>query len=167
MYGDLEIYIFLCPPEKVIWSGVSGSTLNLMSWACKGYTSTPQIPILGLDDKTGEKKNPQLDAKRTSETNLKTLDRVRAPSTQNPRATVTHLIHVRSTSFTKQSFGVGSCNFKNGLPIHTTDPTKFSGCHTNHFQGTMATPSKMKIGRIGLDEVFLHGVFLQLWHNHL
>ena len=98
------------------------------------------------------KKNPQLDAKRTSETNLKTLDRVRAPSTQNPRATVTHLIHVRSTSFTIQSFGVGSCNFKNGLPIHTTDPTKFSGCHTNYCQCTVATPFKMKIGRIGLDE---------------
>ena len=44
MYGDLEIYVFSCPPEKnVIWSGVSGSTLNLMPWACKGYTSTSKI----------------------------------------------------------------------------------------------------------------------------
>ena len=44
MYGDLEIYVFSCSPEKkVIWLGVSGSTLNLMSWACKGYTSTPEI----------------------------------------------------------------------------------------------------------------------------
>ena len=98
------------------------------------------------------KRNPQLDAKRTSETNLKTLDRVRALSTKNPRATVTHLFHVRSTSFTIQSFGVGSCNVQNGLPIHTTDPTKFSGCHTNYCRCTVATPSKMKIGRIGLDE---------------
>ena len=29
--------------QKVIWLGVSGSTLNLMSWACKGYTSTSDI----------------------------------------------------------------------------------------------------------------------------
>ena len=44
MYGDREIYILSCPPEKkVIWLGVSGSTLNLMSWACKGYTSTSEI----------------------------------------------------------------------------------------------------------------------------
>ena len=44
MYGDLEVYMFLCPPDKkLIWLGVSGSTLNLMSWACKGYTSTSEI----------------------------------------------------------------------------------------------------------------------------
>ena len=44
MYGDLKIYVFLCPPEKkVILLGVNGSTLNLMSWACKGYTSTSEI----------------------------------------------------------------------------------------------------------------------------
>ena len=44
MYGDLEIYVFPCPPEKkVIWLGVSGLMLNLMSWACKGYTSTSEI----------------------------------------------------------------------------------------------------------------------------
>ena len=29
--------------QKVIWLGVSGSMLNLMSWACKGYTSTSEI----------------------------------------------------------------------------------------------------------------------------
>ena len=37
MYGDIEIYVFTCP------SGVSGLTLNLMPWACKGYTSTSEI----------------------------------------------------------------------------------------------------------------------------
>ena len=29
--------------QKVIWLGVSGSTLNLMSWACKGHMSTSEI----------------------------------------------------------------------------------------------------------------------------
>ena len=29
--------------QKVIWLGVSGLTLNLMSCACKGYTSTSEI----------------------------------------------------------------------------------------------------------------------------
>ena len=29
--------------QMIIWLGVSGSTLNLMSWACKGYTSTSEI----------------------------------------------------------------------------------------------------------------------------
>ena len=29
--------------QKVIWLGVSEFTLNLMSWACKGYTSTLEI----------------------------------------------------------------------------------------------------------------------------
>ena len=29
--------------QKIIWLGVSGLTLNLMSWACKGYTSTSKI----------------------------------------------------------------------------------------------------------------------------
>ena len=44
MYGDLEICAFSCPPDrKVIWLGVSGLTLNLMSWACKEYTSTSEI----------------------------------------------------------------------------------------------------------------------------
>ena len=44
MYGDLEIYlVFVSARKKVIWLGVSGSTLNLMSWACKGYTSTSEI----------------------------------------------------------------------------------------------------------------------------
>ena len=44
MYGDLEIYdFFVSARQKVIWLGVSRSTLNLMSWACKGYTSTSEI----------------------------------------------------------------------------------------------------------------------------
>ena len=44
MYGDLEIYGFFVPArQKVIWLGVSGLTLNLMSWACKGYTSSSKI----------------------------------------------------------------------------------------------------------------------------
>ena len=29
--------------QEVIWLGVSGLTLNLMSWACKGYTSMSEI----------------------------------------------------------------------------------------------------------------------------
>ena len=44
MYGDLGIYgFFVSARQKVIWLGVSGLTLNLMSWACKGYTSTSEI----------------------------------------------------------------------------------------------------------------------------
>ena len=44
MHGDLEIYVFLVSArQKVIWLGVSGSMLNLMSWACKGYTYTLEI----------------------------------------------------------------------------------------------------------------------------
>ena len=44
MYGDLEIYIFFVSArQKVIWLGVSGLTLNLMSWAYKGNTSTSEI----------------------------------------------------------------------------------------------------------------------------
>ena len=44
MYGDLESYVlFVSARKKVIWLGVSESTLNLMSWACKGYTSTSEI----------------------------------------------------------------------------------------------------------------------------
>ena len=44
MYGDLEIYVFFVSArQKVIWLGVSGLTLNLMSWACKGCTSTSEI----------------------------------------------------------------------------------------------------------------------------
>ena len=41
MYGDLEIY--MSARKKVIWLGVSGLTLNVMSCACKGYTSTSEI----------------------------------------------------------------------------------------------------------------------------
>ena len=29
--------------QKLNWLGVSGLTLNLMSWACKGYMSTSEI----------------------------------------------------------------------------------------------------------------------------
>ena len=29
--------------QKVIWLGVGGLTLNLMSWACKGYMSASEI----------------------------------------------------------------------------------------------------------------------------
>ena len=44
MYGDLEIYGgFLSARQKAIWLGVSGLTLNLMSWVCKGHTSTAEI----------------------------------------------------------------------------------------------------------------------------
>ena len=44
MYGDLEIYVFFVfVRQKVISLSVSGLTLNLMSWACKGYTSTSEI----------------------------------------------------------------------------------------------------------------------------
>ena len=44
MYGDLEIFVFFVSArQKVILLGVSGLTLNLMSWACQGYTSTSEI----------------------------------------------------------------------------------------------------------------------------
>ena len=44
MYCDLEIYVFFVSSrQKVIWLGVSGLTLNLMSLACKGYTATSEI----------------------------------------------------------------------------------------------------------------------------
>ena len=45
MYGDLEIYVFFVSARqtKVIRLGVSGLALNLVSWACKGYTSTSEI----------------------------------------------------------------------------------------------------------------------------
>ena len=36
-------FIFVSARHKVIWLGVSGLALNLMSWACKGYTSTSEI----------------------------------------------------------------------------------------------------------------------------
>ena len=44
MYVDLEIYVFFVSArQKVIWPGLSGLMLNLMSWACKGYMSTSEI----------------------------------------------------------------------------------------------------------------------------
>ena len=36
-------FFFVSARQKVIWFGVSGLTLNLMSWACKGYTSISEI----------------------------------------------------------------------------------------------------------------------------
>ena len=51
MYWDLEITFFVSAIQKVIWLGVSGLTLNLMSWACKGYTSTSEIETFGSNVK--------------------------------------------------------------------------------------------------------------------
>ena len=52
MYGDLEIYVFVVSArQKVIWLGVSGLTLNLILWACKGYTSTSEIDIFDINVK--------------------------------------------------------------------------------------------------------------------
>ena len=39
----LKFIFFVSARQKVIWLGVSGLTLNLMSWACKGYTSISEI----------------------------------------------------------------------------------------------------------------------------
>ena len=41
--GILKFTFFVSARQKVIWLGVSGLTLNLMSLACKGYTSTSEI----------------------------------------------------------------------------------------------------------------------------
>ena len=41
--GILKFIFFVSARQKVIWLGVSGLALNLMSWACKGYTSTSEI----------------------------------------------------------------------------------------------------------------------------
>ena len=41
--GILKLRFFVSARQKVFCLGVSGSTLNLMSWACKGYTSTSEI----------------------------------------------------------------------------------------------------------------------------
>ena len=43
--GILKFAFFRGRQKKVMWLGVSGSTLNLISWACKGYTSTSEIKI--------------------------------------------------------------------------------------------------------------------------
>ena len=40
-----KLTFFRIRQKKRNWLGVSGSTLNLMSWACKGYTSTFEIKI--------------------------------------------------------------------------------------------------------------------------
>ena len=39
----LKFTFFVSARQKVIWLGVSGLTLNLMTWACKGYMSTSEI----------------------------------------------------------------------------------------------------------------------------
>ena len=36
-------FFFVSARQKVIWLGVSGLTLNLMSWTCKAYTSILKI----------------------------------------------------------------------------------------------------------------------------
>ena len=41
--GILKFTFFVSARQKVIWLGVSGLTLNLMSWACKGYRSKSEI----------------------------------------------------------------------------------------------------------------------------
>ena len=41
--GILKFTFFVSARQKVIWLGGSGLTLNFMSWACKGYTSTSEI----------------------------------------------------------------------------------------------------------------------------
>ena len=52
MYGDLEIIVFFMSARQiVIWLGVTGLTLNLMSWACKGYTSSSEIKMFDANVK--------------------------------------------------------------------------------------------------------------------
>ena len=41
--GILKFTFFMSARQKVIQLGVSGLTLNLMSLACKGYTTTSEI----------------------------------------------------------------------------------------------------------------------------
>ena len=61
MYRDLEIYVFFVSARhKVIWLGINGLTLNLMSWACKGYTSTSEIKTFD----SNVKQNVLIDEKR-------------------------------------------------------------------------------------------------------
>ena len=43
--GILKFTFFVSARQKVIWLSVSGLTLNLMSWACKGYTPTSEMEI--------------------------------------------------------------------------------------------------------------------------
>ena len=38
--GRLKFTFFVSARQQVIWLGVSGLTLNLISWACKEYTPT-------------------------------------------------------------------------------------------------------------------------------
>ena len=41
--GILKFTFFVSTRQKVIWLGDRGLTLNLMSLACKGYTTTSEI----------------------------------------------------------------------------------------------------------------------------
>ena len=49
--GILKVMGFVSTRQKIIWLGVSGLTLNLMSWACKGYTSASEIKTFGFNVK--------------------------------------------------------------------------------------------------------------------
>ena len=51
--GILKFTFFVSARQKVIWLGVSGLTLNLMSWACKGYT--PALKIQNFDSNVKQK----------------------------------------------------------------------------------------------------------------
>ena len=44
-------FFFVSARQKVIWSRVSGLTLNLMSWARKGYMTTSEIETFDSDVK--------------------------------------------------------------------------------------------------------------------
>ena len=49
--GILKFMGFCVHQNKVIWVGVSGLTLDLMLWACKGYTSASEIKTFGSNVK--------------------------------------------------------------------------------------------------------------------
>ena len=41
--GILKLIFFVSARQNLIWLGVSESTLNLISWACKECSSTSEI----------------------------------------------------------------------------------------------------------------------------
>ena len=49
--GILKFMGFVSIRQKVIWLGVSGLTLNLMSRACKGYPSASEMKTFGSNVK--------------------------------------------------------------------------------------------------------------------
>ena len=51
MYGNIEIRFLVSARRKIIWLGVSGLTLNLMSWACKGCTPALEIETFDFNVK--------------------------------------------------------------------------------------------------------------------